>query len=157
MNTQVSKIIKVIQSLNNNNIRYPNLLINQSIKQPLSGEAARSITEGAGLKFIDFREDVLLFDKTITLGAYTRSEFQELLNNSTKTNSGILLWNGDDLITTWDERNRKAFFKEFLLNGLNYGPSTVLVSWLGNSFDLEEIHNNEIKIINMDKIDSMEG
>jgi hypothetical protein len=157
MNTQVSKIIKVIQSLNNNNIRYPNLLINQSIKQPLSDEAARSIAEGVGLKFIDFREDVLPFDNTITLGAYTRSEFQELLNNSTKTNSGIMLWNGDALISTWDERDRKAFFKEFLLNGLNYGPSTVLVSWLGSSFDLEEIHNNEIKIIYMDRIDSMEG
>lgn len=156
MTIQVSKIIKAIQSLNNNNIRYPNLLINQSNKQSLSDDEAMSIAKGVGLKFINFLEDVLSIDNTITLGAYTRSEFQEWLNTSTKTNSGILLINGDDLITTWDERDRKAFFKEFILNGINYGPSTVLVSWLGSSFDLEEIHNHEIKVINMDKIDLME-
>jgi hypothetical protein len=109
------------------------------------------------LYFVDFRDDVLPIDSTIKLGAYTRSEFQEWLNTATNNHSGILLWNADVLISTWEESARKAFFKEFLLNGVNYGPSTVLVSWLGSSFDLEEIHNREIKVLSMDKIDFMEG
>jgi hypothetical protein len=149
----VSKLTSAIRSLANS--RYPNLLINQSCKQSLSEDEARLVAMTAGIRFIDFRDEILPTDTTITLGAFTRSEFQDWLNAAAKENSGILLWNSDVLISTWDERGRKGFFKEFLLNGVNYGPSTVLVSWLGSNFDLEEIHNGEIKIVNIDKIDLM--
>lgn len=147
---EIQKIISVIRSLNDS--RYPNLLINQSSKQALTDDAAMLVAKGAGLNFIDLREDALMTDKSIILGAYTRSEFQEWLNSAANKHSGILLWNADVLISTWDESIRKAFFKEFLLNGVNYGPHTVLVSWLASSFDLEEIHNREIKILNMNNI-----
>ena len=152
---QESKIISAIRSLKNS--RYPNLLINQSINQALSDDSAKSVASGADLHFINYRDDVLPADSSVILGAYTRSEFQDWLNTAARTHSGILLWNADVLISTWDESVRKAFFKEFFLNGINYGPSTVLVSWLGNGLELEEIHNREIKILNMDKIEFLEG
>lgn len=155
MNLHTSKIISAIRSLSNN--RYPNLLINQTTKNTLSEDMAKSVSNGAGLHFVDFRDDILLSDTTITLGAYTRSEFQEWLNCAAKKHSGVLLWNVDVLISTWKESFRKAFFKEFLFNGVNYGSSTVLISWLANEMDLEEVHNGDIKILDMDKIDFMEG
>lgn len=153
MLTQEGKIVSAIRSLGKS--RYPNLLISQSSKQTLSDDAAKSIAQTAGLHYLDFREDILPNQPEIKLGAYSRSEFQEWLNNTSKLHSGIFLVNADVLISTWDEPIRKAFFKEYLLNGVNYGPSTVLVSWLGRNFELEEIHNGEIKILKMDNLDSM--
>lgn len=151
MSSNVSKIITAIRSLQKK--RYPNLLINQKVGYSVSEEEARAIAAGAGLQFVDFREDILTTDKTIILGAFTRAQFQSWLNNEATQRSGLFLWNADTLISTWDESIRKAFFREFLLNGVNYGPSTVLESRLGCSFNLEEVHNGDIKILNIDKID----
>lgn len=155
MTTHESKIVAAIRSLASK--RYPNLLINLSAKVPLFDDSAQSIANSAGLHLMDFRDDVLPNNPNIKLGAYTRSEFQEWLNSTATQHSGLLLINADVLISTWDESVRKAFFREFLLNGVNYGPSTVLVSWLGSSFELEEIHNGEIKVLNMNNLDFMEG
>lgn len=155
MTTHESKIVAAIRSLASK--RYTNLLINLSSKVPLSDDSARSIANSAGLHLLDFRDDILPNNPNIKLGAYTRSEFQEWLNSAATQHSGLFLINADVLISTWDESVRKAFFREYLLNGVNYGPSTVLVSWLGSSFELEEIHNGEIKVLNMNNLDFMEG
>lgn len=155
MTTHESKIVAAVRSLAFK--RYPNLLINLSSKVPISDDSARAVADSADLHLMDFRDDVLPNNPNIKLGAYTRSEFQEWLNSTATQHAGLLLINADVLISTWDESVRKAFFREFLLNGVNYGPSTVLVSWLGSSFELEEIHNGEIKVLNMNNLDFMEG
>ena len=155
MTTYENKIVAAIRSLASK--RYPNLLINLSSKIPLSDESVRSIALSAGLQLLDFRDDVLPNNPNIKLGAYTRSEFQEWLNSTAAQHAGLLLINADVLISTWDGSVRKAFFREFLLNGVNYGPSTVLLSWLGSSFELEEIHNGDIKVLNMNNLNFMEG
>jgi len=144
------KIVSAIESLRSR--RYPNLLINQSTRIPLSEGTARSIAAASGLHFLNFRDDVLPNASEIKLGAYTRGEFQEWLNAAAQQHGGLLLTNADSLISTWDERDRKAFYKEFLLNGVNYGPSTVLISWLGSTFDLEEVHNGEIKVLDVNNL-----
>ncbi|MBV5327185.1 MAG: hypothetical protein JZU65_06025 [Chlorobium sp.] len=154
MSSHVTQIISAIRSLQKK--RYPNLLINQKNGYSISDDEAKSVAAGAGLQFIDFRDDILGTDKSIVLGAYTRTQFQGLLNYTATQNSGIFLWNADTLITTWDVSAQKAFFREFLLNGVNYGPSTVIESRLATSFELEEVHNGEIKVLNIDKIDLLE-
>jgi hypothetical protein len=149
------EIMSAIESLRSR--RYPNLLINQSTENPLSEGTARSIAAAAGLHFLNFRDEVLPNASEIKLGAYARGEFQEWLNVVVQQHGGLLLTNADPLISTWDQRDRKAFYKEFLLNGVNYGPSTVLVSWLGSTFDLEEVHNGEIKVLHMNNLNTTTG
>lgn len=155
MTVHESKIVAAIRSLEGK--RYPNLLINLSAKAPLTDDSTQAVARSAGLHLMDFRDDVLPNNPNIKLGAYSRSEFQEWMNITAAQYSGLLLTNADVLISTWDEPVRKAFFKEFLRNGVNYGPSSVLVSWLGSNFELEEIHNGEIKVLNMNNLDFMEG
>lgn len=150
MNNNVQIILDGIQSLKGK--RYPNLLIVQGKNNILSEETYKLISEKSGIKFVDYRDDVLLKDDTIIRGAYTRSEFQSWLNDKASENNGLLLWNCDDIIVSWDNRNRRAFFKNFLLDGINFGPSTILISWLEDAWDLDEYHNHEIKVVYLDNL-----
>ena len=154
MDSQVLCIVKFINALKNK--RYTNLLLSQSPQNNITVRALETVCAATNLTLVNFRDEVLSVDSSIVLGGYTRSDFQELLNAYTLQRSGMLVYKADDLISTWEASERKAFFKEFVFNGINYGPPTVLMSRTSHGIDLDPIHNREVRVLLLDKLTSLE-
>ncbi len=95
--------------------RYPTVLIMQSDGSPVSTEQMISISSHNKLRYIDYRAEVLLKeDSPVELGAYLRVQFRDWLRLTASMEGGMFVNNVDELISSWDDSNRKAFFIDFL-------------------------------------------
>ncbi len=95
--------------------RYPVMLVIQQDDPPLDTGAARTVADRCLLRYVDYRQDVLIRnDSGIVLGAYLRSQFREWLKDQAREAGGILVVNPDELISSWPAPERRAFFLDFL-------------------------------------------
>jgi hypothetical protein len=139
MSAQVKTLCRTIESLQAR--RYPTLLVLQSDAACLPDADARSFSDACGLRFVDYRSDVLeKKDSGVVLGAYSRDSFLRWLRENARTGNGLVVLNADDLIATWDDLERRAFFQEFLHTESNHKDDPVrrapivILSWLAASY-----------------------
>ncbi len=113
MRSSIKKIIEVIALLQSR--RYPTLVILQSDGCIISTQDIQTIGRSCGLEYIDYRIDVLAKPEMgIILGAYPRGSLAEWLKNQARTLGGVIVENTDDIVATWANSERKAFFNDFL-------------------------------------------
>lgn len=108
-----SELIKLIKSLQQK--RYPVVLVLQWETHKLTAQDVDAVSVECSLRRINYREDVL--EKSggnIILGAYLRGHFTEWLLEQARTTKGLIVEEVDELIATWSEPDREAFFLEFL-------------------------------------------
>lgn len=117
--------------------RYPTLLVLLSPECYLSETEGRKIAQAAAIDYVDYREDVLAqADSGIILGAYLRSSFLNWLRAQARARGGLIVAHADDLVATWEDLERRAFFKEFMRTECNMPDDPtrrapiVLLSWL---------------------------
>ncbi len=94
--------------------RYPTLLLQERVPSPARREDLRRAAQACGLRVIDYREDVLMSCNPPVLGSYLRTQFREWLREQARRFGGIAVVNADDLIGSWDDGDRRAFFSDFL-------------------------------------------
>jgi hypothetical protein len=121
--------------------RYPVVVVIQSPDCSISFPEARNAASAQSMRCIDYREDVLAkADSGIILGAYSRNQFLSWLRTQARSNDGLIVDNADDLITTWDETERYAFFRELMRTECNNPTDStrrtpiVLLSWLAGTY-----------------------
>ena len=136
-----SRISRFIAELRDR--RYPTLLVVQNQKQPITVEIIESVAKENGLRYIDYRNEVLKVEDTfVTLGAYLRNEFREWLRDEAVKYGGLIVDKSDDLISTWPEEERRAFLKDFLhlecrsKDNPNKGVPIILISRFPTQIEL---------------------
>lgn len=138
MSTIATWLETAIQNLRQR--RYPTLLMLEGETPRMSGEAWEEACRRSSIQLIDYREDVLAKDASIVLGAYTWGEFLRWLRTRASASGGVLLVNGDALVSTWDSAERKAFYREFIktecsvLEDSTVRAPIVLVSHLARTY-----------------------
>jgi hypothetical protein len=119
--------------------RYPTLTVLESSRRDQSCPYAE-VAASCRLRVVDYREDVLAVEAGIVLGAYTWGEFIHWLKTESAKAGGLLVMNADDLISTWDVEERRAFWREFLKTECNAAQDhtqrapIVLVSHLAREY-----------------------
>ena len=109
----VSFLAKVIVQLQDR--RYPTVLLIQSDSSAVTIDQAKAVSEQNCLSYIDYREEVLQKDDSqVELGVYLRGQLRDWLLLTASKERGIFINNIDELISSWDDSNRKAFFIDFL-------------------------------------------
>lgn len=112
MGDSINMLIQQINSLQQR--RYPTALVVLDNGLPALDDL-KVVAQDCDLRCIDYREDVLARpDSSVVLGAYIRADFRDWLILQARECGGILIWNVDDLISTWSEHDRKAFYLDFL-------------------------------------------
>lgn len=113
MKNNVEKLIELIDTLQDR--RYPTILLVQDDLSSVTKDDVATIARECSIKVIDYREDILSNpDNHIVLGAYLRSQFREWLKEQARFTGGIFVVNTDELISSWELSERKAFFNDFL-------------------------------------------
>lgn len=112
MDTSVPGLSELIGALKD--MRYPTLLLQERTSSPAMREDLRRAAQACGLRFIDYREDVLMSRDPPVLGSYLRTQFREWLREQARRSGGVVVINADDLIGSWGEDDRSAFFVDFL-------------------------------------------
>lgn len=108
-----AKLTGFIEDLRNR--RYPTLLVVQGQRYPVTQETLEAVAKVNRLKYMDYRHEILdVDDSPVTLGAYLRSELREWLRDEARKTGGLIVEKADDLISTWSEEERRAFFIDFL-------------------------------------------
>jgi len=111
MKEEYKKIISLIETLQQR--RYPTLLIIKD--KDVDYDALLEIAGSCSLHFIDYFHDIInIPNSPVILGAYLRGQFREWLKEKAKEYGGIFVVHVDELISTWEEIERKAFFMDFL-------------------------------------------
>lgn len=106
-------LIEIVRSLQKR--RYPTLLIVQDDSFPISVEISQAIAKACSLQHVNYRDDVLTQDQSpIVLGVYLRGQFREWLKAKAREDGGLFVVNADELISSWNDSERKAFFVDFL-------------------------------------------
>jgi len=123
-------------------MRYPTMVIALDDAVPVSRNALRSAAQMAGLRAVAYRGDILKAEgSTVRLGAYLRTEFRDWLRKQARCHGGLLVFDVDELISTWPDSERRAFFMDFLHlesnteDGLSRAP-IVLASYHASRFSL---------------------
>lgn len=106
------KLVELIEALRSR--RYPTLLFSQGNGVGSSTADLRSVAQTCSLRFIDYREDVLSSESSPVIGSYLRSQFREWLREQARQSGGIFVVNADELISSWPEEERRAFFIDFI-------------------------------------------
>lgn len=140
MSDPTTTLIQQVRSLQER--RYPTALVVLDSGIP-SIDDLRLVAQACALQCIDYREDVLAGpDSNVVLGAYTRTSFRDWLISQARDYGGIIIWNVDELIATWEEYDRKAFYIDFLhiesnsVDDRSRKAPVVLLSRLAESFAL---------------------
>lgn len=125
-------------------MRYPTALVALEDWLPVTADALREVAENSRLRFMDYAEDVLMpGEPKVVLGAYMRDEFLAWLRAEARASGGIVVAEADELISSWPDRDRRAFFLEFLRtesncsDGMTRAP-IVLASHLASRFSLPQ-------------------
>lgn len=142
MTNHTARIADLIKSLQDR--RYPTLLIGQNNNTLITLDQARSLAELCALRFINYREEVLVpKDSPVILGAYIRGQFREWLREQAQMSRGVFVMNVDELLSTWPDPERRAFFIDFLhiesncLNEVTVRAPIVLLSRHAASFNVQ--------------------
>lgn len=123
--------------------RYPTVLVAMGSLIPRDDDLEQ-LGLSCGLERVDLREVILNPDDQtkpgIVLGAYHRTQLRDWLRARARGTSGIIVTNADDLVSTWPDEDRRAFFMEFLrletFPDPSGGPVVVLLSRHARRFDL---------------------
>lgn len=129
--------------------RYPTLVIALDDSSTVDSEVLRSAAEKNGLRPVGYRTEVLKADGSpVHLGAYLRSEFRDWLKSEARKHGGILVYDADELISSWSDSERKAFFMDFLYlesnmpDGVARAP-IVLASYHASHYALPTEHSGQ--------------
>ena len=113
MTRPTEKLIKVVKSLQKR--RYPVILVLQYENASLTSRDVELVSQTCTLSRINYREDVLARPASgIILGAYLRGHFVEWLLEQARKTDGLIIEKVDELIASWPEPDRLAFFMDFL-------------------------------------------
>jgi hypothetical protein len=123
--------------------RYPVMVVIYRSRSALPLEQLRSRAQAVGAEFVDMIAEASGGSTQILPGAFRRHHFLEWLRRKAQATGGVWVDNGDAIITTWPEPERRAFFME-LLKTESRGPETgaaapiVLFSRLAADQDLPQ-------------------
>ncbi len=123
--------------------RYPVVLGALGALTPSDAELEQ-LRVSCGLVHIDVRAIMLRPDahvpEQVVPGAIHRTQFRDWLRAKALGTPGLLVTNADDLVSTWPEEDRKAFFREFLhlemFSDPAAGPIVILLSRYARRYDL---------------------
>lgn len=123
-------------------MRYPTMLLVLHRREALPPSEAVEIAAAIKLRHVDYVRDVLSADDGPIPGGYSWTQFRKWLKEEAQRTGGILVDQADAMITTWSDRDRETFFREFLRTEIRAQDGTnapaVLVSALAAHYDLPE-------------------
>jgi hypothetical protein len=122
--------------------RYPTMLVAYTRRSDLSADLFRLAARETGASHVDVVQATNKGELHATVGAFMRHHLLAWLKEKSRTDRGLWVENADSVISTWTEREQRAFFMEFLKteSRSSDGSATpiVLASALAGRFNLPE-------------------
>lgn len=126
MDEMLKELSRIVNSLKER--RYPVLLITEKVDR----DKLVALAENIDATYIDYLDDVMLSEDGPIPGAYQRWRLCEWLKEKAKSLGTLIVDEVEPIISTWDDRDKKAFYKEFLKTESK--SPIILVSPIGRNF-----------------------
>lgn len=148
LDKKVKELAAWMERLKRERARYPVVLVIPDGIDKNWDDVFKAASDSVEGMYINYLQDIMNAESCPEIGAFEFSDMIRWLKSKTVKNGPLFITGVDPIITTWDERGRSAFFREYLNIEVPADYPIAMLSFLAKKYEADKLGNSCSIILN---------